>query len=45
MRKIYATPKDVVKAAAKALKAEKGRCNPKVSKKCRGKRKKKKKKK
>ncbi len=42
MRKIYATPSEVVKAAAKALKAEKGRCNPKVSKKCRGKRKKKK---
>ncbi len=45
MRKIYATPADVVKAAARALKAEKGRCNPKVSKKCRGKRKRKKKKK
>ncbi len=44
MRDISATPPAVVKAAAKALKAEKGRCNPKVSKKCRGKRKKKKKK-
>lgn len=43
MRQIYATPKDVVKAAASALKAEKGGCNRKVSKKCRGKRKKKKK--
>jgi hypothetical protein len=32
-----------VKLAAKALRAEKGRCNPKVAKKCRGKRKKKKK--
>jgi tripartite-type tricarboxylate transporter receptor subunit TctC len=44
IKKIYATPSEVVKAAARALKAEKGRCNPKVSKKCRGKRKKKKKK-
>ena len=45
LKKIYATPRDVVKAAARALKAEKGRCNPKVSKKCRGKKKRKKKKK
>lgn len=45
INQIYATPSDVVKLAAKALRAEKGRCNPKVSKKCRGKRKRKNKKK
>jgi len=43
MRKIYATSADVVKAAGKALRAEKGRCNPKVSKKCKKKKKRKKK--
>jgi tripartite-type tricarboxylate transporter receptor subunit TctC len=43
IKQIYATSPEIVKLAAKALRAEKGRCNPKVSKKCRGKRKKKKK--
>jgi tripartite-type tricarboxylate transporter receptor subunit TctC len=43
MSEIYATPKDVVARAEAAFRARKGRCNPKVSKKCKGKKKRKKK--
>ncbi len=45
LEKLHATPQDVLKRAAKAFKSRTTRCNPKVSKKCRGKRKRKKKKK
>lgn len=44
LNKLYATPADVLKRAEKAFKTRTARCNPKVSKKCRGKRKGKKKK-
>jgi tripartite-type tricarboxylate transporter receptor subunit TctC len=43
LKVLYATPADVVNRAAKAFKTRTARCNPKVSKKCRGKRKRKKK--
>ena len=43
LEEIYATPRSVIQLAEKAFRSRKGRCNPKVSEKCRGKKKRKKK--